>query len=251
MSDPGPSNRYPIAPTSSYESIDLTADSDDEDNHEGTETPTTRTLGPSLENFHPFPLPRSGIPSIPNPPDNSTSNLNENHHRHSNGTSMMNGQNEQDDFQITAAKIPTPSFIYNPASSSSSTPSSSQASMTMNSSAFRPTPIGLNGYGYANGNGSGKVNGNGNGMQGSMSMSTPNFAGTATSPIDVTQNLPSPRNDSKKPICIGAIMSRGIILYPSEAIIAGSRPPPHSKERYDLVDFRGAEMLRVKLKVSL
>lgn len=39
------------------------------------------------------------------------------------------------------------------------------------------------------------------------------------------------------------------MLYPCPAVVVGAQPPPGSKERYDLVMYRGVEFLKVKLKV--
>jgi hypothetical protein len=41
------------------------------------------------------------------------------------------------------------------------------------------------------------------------------------------------------------------MLYPCEAAIIGANPPEGSKERYEVREHRGAEFLKVKLKVSL
>ncbi|WRT64679.1 uncharacterized protein IL334_001613 [Kwoniella shivajii] len=77
-------------------------------------------------------------------------------------------------------------------------------------------------------------------------------AGTdASSAIDLTsRNIPSPPppSNDKKPICIGAIWSHVIMLYPCSAVLVGAQPPPEGKERYDVVECRGAELIRVKLK---
>lgn len=94
-------------------------------------------------------------------------------------------------------------------------------------------------------NGLGSSNGtNGNGTNGY----------TADSAIDLTDvRLPSPPpvKDTKKPICIGAVQSRAIVLYPSAAIIAGAHPPPNVKERFSTLMYNGAELIKAKLKVNI
>lgn len=45
-------------------------------------------------------------------------------------------------------------------------------------------------------------------------------------------------------------MSRAIMLYPNKAVVTGEVAPPNAKEQYEVVNYRTAEMLRVKLKVS-
>jgi hypothetical protein len=52
------------------------------------------------------------------------------------------------------------------------------------------------------------------------------------------------------PICIGGFMSRAIMLYPKAAVTAGERTPPGNNETWEVVHYRGVEMLRVRLKVS-
>lgn len=74
---------------------------------------------------------------------------------------------------------------------------------------------------------------------------------SAAAAIDVDSLPPAPvsrRPNPKKPVCIGAFMSRAIMLYPQSCAMAGCGPPQGSK--WDLVNFRGVEMIRVKLKVS-
>ncbi|OXM76917.1 DNA repair protein RAD5 [Cryptococcus neoformans Bt63] len=72
----------------------------------------------------------------------------------------------------------------------------------------------------------------------------------ASSAIDLTsRNVPSPPSvDEKKPLCIGSLRSNALMLYPCPAVVVGAQPPPGSKERYDLVMYRGVEFLKVKLK---
>lgn len=78
-----------------------------------------------------------------------------------------------------------------------------------------------------------------------------NDGASAAAAIDVDSLPPAPvsrRPNPKKPVCIGAFMSRAIMLYPQSCAMAGCGPPQGSK--WDLVNFRGVEMIRVKLKVS-
>ena len=77
----------------------------------------------------------------------------------------------------------------------------------------------------------------------------PPLRGSASdSAIDLTG--PAPVIDRKTPVCIGSLQSRAIMLYPAEAAVIGYLPPEGSKERYELIQYRGAELLRVKLKVG-
>jgi hypothetical protein len=82
----------------------------------------------------------------------------------------------------------------------------------------------------------------------------PADAGTsASSAIDLTSAQilsPPPQSDAKKPVCIGSLISRVIMLYPAAAAIVGAEPPEGVKERYEVVQYRGAEFLKVKLKVG-
>lgn len=73
----------------------------------------------------------------------------------------------------------------------------------------------------------------------------------ASSAIDLTnRNIPSPPSiDEKKPLCIGSLRSNALMLYPCPAVVVGAQPPSGSKERYDLVVYRGVEFVKVKLKV--
>ncbi|OCF44855.1 DNA repair protein RAD5 [Kwoniella heveanensis CBS 569] len=76
-------------------------------------------------------------------------------------------------------------------------------------------------------------------------------AGTdASSAIDLTsRHIPSPPPaDDKRPVCIGSLLSSAVMLYPCPAVIVGAQPPPNSKEKYDVVEWKGGEMLKVKLK---
>ena len=94
-----------------------------------------------------------------------------------------------------------------------------------------PRHIGINGLG---------MKGNGCGI-------------SASSAIDLTTTRipsPSPVSD-QRPVCIGSLQSRAIMLYPCAAAVVGQQPPEGSKERYQTIIYRDAELLRVKLKVSL
>lgn len=74
-----------------------------------------------------------------------------------------------------------------------------------------------------------------------------------SSAIDLTSiriPTPPPPKDPKQPICMGAISSRALMLYPSQTAIIGTGPPEGIKERYELREWRGAEFIKVKLKVS-
>lgn len=75
---------------------------------------------------------------------------------------------------------------------------------------------------------------------------------TMETAIDLTQvRIPSPPpTQPKSTVCIGAVRSRAIMLYPSPAAVIGASPPPGSKERFTVLQYMGSELLRVKLKVS-
>jgi SWI/SNF-related matrix-associated actin-dependent regulator of chromatin subfamily A3 len=51
-------------------------------------------------------------------------------------------------------------------------------------------------------------------------------------------------------MCIGAIVSRAIMIYPAPCALIGSVPPAGVREKYELREWRGAEFMKVKLKVS-
>ena len=93
-----------------------------------------------------------------------------------------------------------------------------------------PRPIGTNGF---------NATGNSNGI-------------SASSAIDLSSaRLPSPPpvND-KKPVCIGSLTSRAIMLYPCPAAVVGAQAPDGSNDKYQTVNYRGAELLKVRIKVS-
>ncbi|WWD21589.1 hypothetical protein CI109_106075 [Kwoniella shandongensis] len=73
-----------------------------------------------------------------------------------------------------------------------------------------------------------------------------------SSAIDLTNiripSPPPPPPNDKHPICIGSLLSSALMLYPCPAVVIGAQPPPGSRERFDVVDYKGAELLRVKLK---
>lgn len=75
---------------------------------------------------------------------------------------------------------------------------------------------------------------------------------SSSSAIDFTSDMPSPvtPHNPKKPICIGAITTDLFMLYPSPIVFIGASCPDN-KERLDVVQDRGAEFLKVKLKVCL
>lgn len=70
--------------------------------------------------------------------------------------------------------------------------------------------------------------------------------------IDLTKvRIPSPPpSQPKSTVCIGAVRSRAIMLYPSPAAVVGAVPPAGTKERFTVLQYMGSELLRVKLKVS-
>lgn len=80
--------------------------------------------------------------------------------------------------------------------------------------------------------------------------------GSSTSAIDLTSaTIPSPpppraAHNPKSPLFIGAITTEAFMLYPSPVVILGC-DPANSRERLDVVQFRNAEFLKVKLKVHM
>jgi hypothetical protein len=76
---------------------------------------------------------------------------------------------------------------------------------------------------------------------------------SSSSAIDLTSNIPSPTaqpHNPKKPIFIGAITTDVYMLYPNPVVYIGAACP-EDKERLDVVQYRGAEFMKVKLKVCL
>jgi hypothetical protein len=73
---------------------------------------------------------------------------------------------------------------------------------------------------------------------------------SSTSAIDLTSStVPSPsEHNPKKPIFIGAVTTDVFMLYPSSAVFIGATD---EKEHLDIVHHLGAEFLKVKLKVCL
>lgn len=101
-----------------------------------------------------------------------------------------------------------------------------------------PHPSPSSQHPYLNGNGYGDRHG------------TPNGS-SSTSAIDLTAaNVPSPppRNRNAA-LFIGAITTEAFMLYPSPLVNMGA-DISQAREKLDLVYFRGAEFLKVKLKVG-
>lgn len=78
----------------------------------------------------------------------------------------------------------------------------------------------------------------------------PTHAGTSQATAIDVDSVQIRNSNPKKPVCIGAFMSRAIMLYPTEAVVQGAQPPPGSRDPWEIVNFRGVEMIRVKLKVG-
>ena len=238
-SESGPS-RHPGA----IPSIDLTGDSDDDDanqsearagagSNEGAQatitSPSRKKLGPSQPSPHSIPdgsYPRDNIHSTNTSfaPSNASAGAS---HRNL-PYPAMNGFSS-----YNSPTLPHPSRMYpDPSPRNVLAPSIPAAGPSMS----QPRAGGSNGFGIS-------TNGFSAGSTG---------AGiSSASAIDLTQaNLPSPpRVSEKKPICIGAIQSRVIMLYKCPVAIVGAPPPPDAKERFMTVSYLGAEMLKVKLKV--
>jgi SWI/SNF-related matrix-associated actin-dependent regulator of chromatin subfamily A3 len=238
----GPS-RPILQPTSS---IDLTKDSDDE-----AEISAPQTRNPV--DGYPFSSPK---PSL-GPPRYSYSTL----------PPLQSQQNtDNDDIQITGAKIssPIPRPYLSPALQSPNyhpyrNPSipSVLAPSSYSSSPFQHHPLQLSGNSIAPGSTAWtsytpihpsspyQIGLNG----GSSSHS---YGSQSTMDLTVTNSTwTPPPGKEKKVICIGAVNTRAVMYYPSSAAIIGAQPPEGSKERFTTVNYRGAEMLKVKLKVSL
>jgi hypothetical protein len=230
------SSRHPavIAPNFSYApvpersapsghaSIDLTGESDEEGERSDpritlTSPSTTTTKHASaISPFHPT-LQRSPHRPI-----------------HTNGTAFA--QYSSPAHLISPPTLPRQRQPYPSHSSSARTYSYPSSSMPQPP----PRPLDLNGNGSGHANGSnGYFNGNPNGP-------------SSSSVIDLTSaNLPSPpAEDAKKPLCIGSIMSRGLLLYPSPAMVIGAQPPPGTKDRWETLMYMQAELIKVKLKVG-
>jgi hypothetical protein len=169
-----------------------------------------------------------------------------------NGNGSGNGDGAggpADDVQFTGSKIHPPSFGVPP---STFAPYAARGFPSMSSGAVGPSaalvpPTGgswANGVAYPL-----PVNVNGVSYP---SDAGPSAGASASSAIDLTtMRIPTPPPDNKKPVCIGSLISRVIMLYPAPAAVIGAQPPEGCKEKFDVVQHRGAEFLRVKLKVGL
>lgn len=148
-----------------------------------------------------------------------------------------------------------------------------------------PASVHVNGHGAGAGSGYGFGGVNGNAMAGPSrvhpppqhpyaahqqfhSMVTPpNFifpfglgtggAGTnagmsAQNAIDITNaRIPSPPPENRRePICMGSLSSYVIMHYPSPLAQTGALLPTNVKDRMDVLQWRGREWLKVKLKVG-
>ena len=90
------------------------------------------------------------------------------------------------------------------------------------------------------------------GKQHFQSNGTSNGVGsTSNEAIDLTStNIPSPpRSNPKAPLFIGAITTEAMMFYPSPLMVIGS-DLGGLRERANIVHFKGAEFVKVKLKVS-
>lgn len=156
---------------------------------------------------------------------------------------------DSDGIEITGANIVSPSRPVNHSNGHSRSyihqnPSSSYPNTTQASRVYDSRPSSSMPDVSANQRNHAGPSRNGNGYAGA----------SAASAIDLTSvKLPSPPPipDSKRPICIGAVQSRAITLYPSPAIMIGQDPPAGAREKFHLVNFIGAELIKVKLKVRL
>ncbi|BEI89113.1 uncharacterized protein CcaverHIS019_0204750 [Cutaneotrichosporon cavernicola] len=182
-------------------------------------------------------------------------------------------KDSDDDFTITASTpakpIVNPMFGSFPASSGVAGPSGTQFSplgSSLASASEAAHRAGFAHFGRPNVNGSSNgasnsgVVGNSNGFAtGSWvpSLSSSSSApvagagdGSSSAPIDVDSmpvSRPPPPPNPKKAMCIGGFMTRAIMLYPTDAAVAGVKPK--AGQRWNIVTFKGAEMIHVKLRL--
>ncbi|KAK4684735.1 hypothetical protein P7C73_g5428, partial [Tremellales sp. Uapishka_1] len=236
-------------------SIDLTGDSDEDDSPILTD-PVRATSTTS-------PLARTSSSSRPLP--------------HGSFSNPSHSLDVEDDVQITSSYLSPsskpgasstgPTLLSRPASSSLGETSKSSPSVLAKPPPA-PSPYSMHPYPSANGWSSSippsaklsrKQMQNMDHHSNYLPPSTSNGASSSSngasssSAIDFTRPPPSPPMppNSKEPVCIGAIMSRAIMLYPSPAVIVGNSAPETSPEKWQVVEWRGAEMLKVKLKACL
>jgi hypothetical protein len=248
--------RLPFLPGPSQDSIDLTGDSDGE--QESVPTPKIDT--PSIPPQQGVPVGLNGIPQQ-GPSANVNFNVNMNGHRnghhHAQGQVQAGPSNAQPypSYYSTGPLQRPPTFGI---PGYKSLPPNGQPNGT-----FHP-PFQRSFSSYSNGNG----NGNGSGSShfqspfaGSSTIYSPrpqppagpsNDGFSSTSAIDLTSNnLPSPAipHNPKKPVFIGAVTTDVFMLYPCPIVFIGA-PSTDEKEFLEVVQFRGAEFLKVKLKVG-
>jgi hypothetical protein len=248
--------RLPFLPGPSQDSIDLTGDSDGE--QESVPTPKIDT--PSIPPQQGVPVGLNGIPQQ-GPSANVNFNVNMNGHgnghHHAQGQVQAGPSNAQPypSYYSTGPLQRPPTFGI---PGYKSHPPNGQPNGT-----FHP-PFQRSLSSYSNGNG----NGNGSGSShfqspfaGSSTIYSPrpqppagpsNDGFSSTSAIDLTSNnLPSPAipHNPKKPVFIGAVTTDVFMLYPCPIVFIGA-PSTDEKEFLEVVQFRGAEFLKVKLKVG-
>lgn len=88
--------------------------------------------------------------------------------------------------------------------------------------------------------------------QSSFNLPSAHGGSSASDAIDITNmRIPSPPpDDPKQTICIGAITGHVVMLEHPECVFVGGQPPEKGKEKYSVIEYRQAEFLKVKLKVS-
>lgn len=254
------SSRLPFLPGPSQDSIDLTADSDGE--QESVPTPKIDTpSAPPQQSI------QVGLNGIPNQGPSANVNFNANMNGYGNGHG-----HPQPQAQAGPSSAPAyPSYFSN---------GPLQRPPTFGIPGYKSHPPNGNANGsfhppfqrsfpsYSNGNSNSNGSGHGNGSPhfqspyaGSSTIYSPrqhppagpsNDGFSSTSAIDLTSNnLPSPSapHNPKKPVFIGAVTTDIFMLYPCPVVFIGA-PAPDDREFLDVVNFRGAEFLKVKLKVS-
>lgn len=76
----------------------------------------------------------------------------------------------------------------------------------------------------------------------------PDTASNANDAIDLTDAPSPPRQDARKPLCIGSIDTQALILYPSSLMERSNNTEELVRQRQVRVDTAGDEWLHVKCK---
>lgn len=220
---PGNAEAGPSRPQiAAQPSIDLTGESDDDD--EKSHHPTSGSGATHSS-------PTTSMNHGPKPHQNGYSNSNTNGHYNGNGHASTSHHY---------------SPLYNfPAHPTQPVPNSCYGNpYTFGTPAYSPPPYnGMMGNGYP-----GYVSSPYASSSSHMIHPPPTpGGGTSQSAIDLTSAPSPPQRNPKQPVCIGAITTQAYMLYPSPVVVLGG---VSDKEKLDLIPYRGAEFLKVKLKVG-